>query len=273
MTDGGTDGATARDGDRRARTLGTAAQAAGVVGIVVCLVLAATLLLVRGRLVDRVGALGARVDSAITSAVPLLDRAQSRVDQLSAGVGEVATAAQARAEQPGQVTTTIQALLDRAATLSQRYLELRESYAEARDRVSRASEALDAVDRLIPGISVPPGPGEALQDLDQRLQELDAKVMGLIAAIPSSDAVQPAAAVAAKAQDVQSSIDGLSARFDAAKARLQSAQAEVASLSDTAQTAITITTVLLVVVLLYLAFLHWVLFRTGRTLRRGPPGT
>jgi hypothetical protein len=109
-----------------------------VVGIVVSLVLIVGLVLGRGTVVDRVDQLAARVDDGLAKASPVLETASTRVSEVSARVGELVLAAEARAADPGPAAEKVQALLEKANELSDRYLALRASYAEARDRIANA---------------------------------------------------------------------------------------------------------------------------------------
>lgn len=255
---------------RRNRILGLAAQVAGVIGIVIGFVLVAGVLLGRGWATERVDTIAVRIDVALAKGEPLFDAAATKVGEVATQVGALGDAATARAADPGPATALVQGVLQKANAASERYLELRTSYADARERVVSAIDRLNTIDRLVPAISVPQGPVDALATLDQRAQALDATVMDIINVIPNASDVQVAATIAAKAAAVETALTAVSTGLSDMKARVEALRGDVASLHDTANLAITAATIILILVLLYSVLLHWVLFRQGKQLRQGP---
>ena len=115
---------------------------------------------------------------------------------------------------------------------------------------------------------------DALAKLDAGVTELDAKIMGLANAIPESGPIDAAAtAIATKAGEVQAKLDGLVGVIDDAQTRLAELRTQLASTADTISTTISIGSIGVILLLLYFALLHWVLFRTGRQLRREATGS
>lgn len=258
---------------RRNRVLGLAAQVAGVIGIVVCLALVVGMLLGRSWATGTVSELATGVDDKIAQAVPVMDRASAKVSEVSGRVGALADAATAVAALPApgaDLRATLRGALNR---VSERYLELRTAYGDVRETAGGALDRLETLDRLIPGFAIPQGPVDALTRLDAGIQELDTKVIGLAEAIPDTGPIAlVATAAATRATEAQAKLQSVNDVIDDARTRLAEVRAKVASTADTVNTAITLGTVAMILVLLYFALLHWVLFRTGRRLRRGPPG-
>jgi hypothetical protein len=244
------------------------AQTAGVVGIVVCLALIVGVILLRGWAIDRVDGIAGKVDAGIAKGVPLIDAASTRVTEVSARVGLVANAAAARAADPGPAPVLVQTLQSAIASASDRYLALRAGYADARETVVSALDRLNTIDRLVPAISIPEGPVDALAALDARARELDASVMEIIDADPGIGSGQAAAAIADKASQVEAKLQQVTTALTEAKTRLTDLRAEVQAKADQVKNLITLGTLVAILVLVYSILLHWVLFRSGRQMRR-----
>ena len=254
---------------RRNRRLGLVAQIAGVIGIVLCLVLAVGVLVGRGWAMDTVSEVATGIDAKVARAVPLLDTASQRVSEVSGRVGAVADAANALAARPNPSNELLQGLAGAVGNVSDRYLELRATYGQFRDTAATALDRLQALDRLIPGFEIPQGPVDALANLDAGVSELDARIMGLANAIPESGPIDAAAtAIATKAGEVQAKLDGLVGVIDDAQTRLAELRTQLDSTAATISTTISIGSIGVILLLFYFALLHWVLFRTGRQLRR-----
>ena len=253
---------------RRNRRLGMAAQVAGVVGIVVCLLLAAGVLMGRGWATDTVSTVTTNIDSKLAQAVPLLDTASTKVSEVAGRVGAVADAATALAAAPAPGGELLQGLMGAVTNVSDRYLELRATYGSLKESVTGALEGLQTLSRLVPGFSVPQGPVDALAKLDAAVTEMDAKITGLTDAIPESGPIDMVAtAIATKVGEVEAKLQTLVGTIDDAQARLAEVRTELASTTDTINAAISIGSLVLVLLLVWVAVLHWVLFRTGRRMR------
>jgi prefoldin subunit 5 len=259
---------------RRNRRLGLAAQVAGVVGIVVCLALAAGVLMGRGWATDTVSTVSATIDAKLAKAVPVLDTASSKVSEIAGRVGAVADAANALADRPAPSSELLQGLMGAVTSVSDRYLELRATYGDLKESVTGALNGLQTLERLIPGFSIPQGPIDALAKLDAAVTDMDAKIMGLTSAIPASGPVDMVAtAIATKVTEVQTKLQDLSGVITDAQTKLQDLQTQLASAESSINTAISLGSIGLILVLLWVAVLHWLLFRTGRQMRRETAGS
>ncbi len=256
-----------RNHRRRDRALGGAGQVAGVIGIVVCVLLAVGVLLGRGWAVDTTDGLSQRVDQGIGRAVPPLTTASALVGDVSGRIGDVAAAADGVAALPAPRSEQLQDLQAKLQALADRYLELRATYADVREQVASVIARIQAVDALLPGVDLPSGPVDRLRDLDARIQQVDAAITDVIGAdLLGSTVDQTAARIAARAREAQANLDGVSDRLAAVASDLQALQADLANITSTAKTAITLGAVALVILFLYLALLHWILFRVSRRL-------
>src|SRR6187549_3229096 len=124
---------------RKAASVG--GQTIAVVGIAVCVVLAALVILARGWAVDQVDAVGASIDAGLARGTTALQAADTRVTEVGTKVQEVADAATAVATSDAVAPQLAQALSGRLSGISERYLPLRAGYADAR------SDLVSALDR------------------------------------------------------------------------------------------------------------------------------
>jgi len=257
---------------RMTRALGTIGQAVGVLGALISVVLAVVVLLGCGRVVDRLDEMAARIDAGIARGVPLLAAARERVEGTSALVGALGDAVAARAGTTGTDAEGARVLLEKTKDVSDRYLEIRASYADARKHVVSALDRLNTIDDLIPALRVPQGPVETLAALDERVRLLDANVMGLLSAVPEAGTGPVVAAILEKVGSVKAALTGVSAGLGDTGARLQGLQERTAASANRIHTLVTVATVALVAALLYASLLHAVLYREGRRMRRGATG-
>lgn len=254
---------------QRGRVLGMTAQTAGVVGIVVSLVMIVVVILGRGWAVDRVDQVALRIDDGLAKGVPLLDTASQKISNVAGRVGVVVGVLETQAADPGPVPALLQDLVAKANDVSDQYLELRATYTDARAKLAGVLDTLQALDRLVPGIDIPDAPVDALTSLDEKLVALDGTVMSVIGALPNVGDGQAIAALAEQAAKLETALTTVTAGLDEAEAKLTALRAEVAATADTVNTVITLVTLVLVLAFLYSALLHWVLYRSGRDMRRG----
>jgi hypothetical protein len=241
------------------------------VGIVVSLVLIVGVLLGRGWLVGKVDDVAATIDGGLARAVPLLDKASARVSEVSGRVGSVADAANALAANPNPAPGLSEALAAQMAPISDRYLALRSSYTDVRTTVGSAVDRLNTLDQMLPFISIPQGPTDALQTLDARVQSIDATVTDLLDT-PGAGAVNKvAAAIATKAEDVQARLATVTTALDEANTRLAALRVNVQTKADQVKLIVTLISIVLILAFIYSAFLHWVLFRASSGRRRRMP--
>jgi hypothetical protein len=257
---------------QRGRVLGMTAQTAGAVGIVVSLLLVVVVILGRGWLVDKVDEVALKIDDGLAKGVPLLDTASEKVSNVAGKVGVVVDALEAEAADPGPVPALLQNLVTKANDVSDQYLELRATYTDARTKLAGVLDTLQTLDSLVPGIDIPDAPMDSLAALDEKIQSLDDTVMSVIGAIPDVGDGQAIAALAEQAAKLETTLTTVTAGLDEAEVKLNNLRAEVAATADTVNTVITIAALVLVLAFLYSALLHWVLYRSGRDMRRGGTG-
>jgi hypothetical protein len=257
---------------RRDRVLGTAGQVVGVVGIVVCLLLVIGVIVGDGWAVGTVDDVAASIDAKIAKADPLLTQASAKVGEISGRVSTVADIAAGIAADPSPGGAVADALRAGIATVSDRYQTLRTNYAGVRESVQSVVDRLQTLDRLVPGISIPQGPADALAALDARVQEFDAKVSGLVTIDPGQGPVnQAAAAIAQKAGEIDARITDLQGGIGDVQQRVSALRTKLSDTSGGIKLGITLGAFGSILLLLYLALLHWVLFRHSGEIRRKQP--
>jgi prefoldin subunit 5 len=259
---------------RRDRVLGSIGQVVGVVGIVVCLLLVIGVIVGDVWAVRTVDDVAAAIDAKIAKAEPLLDQASAKVGEISGRVSTVADIAAGIAADPSPGGAVADALRAGLATVSDRYQTLRSNYAGVRESIQSVVDRLQTLDRLVPGISIPQGPADALAALDARLQEFDAKVTGLITIDPGQGPVnQAAAAIAQKAGDINTKITDLQGGIGDVQQRVSALRTKLSDTAGTMKLGVTLGAFGSILLLFYLALLHWVLFRhSGEIRRRQPAG-
>lgn len=247
-------------------------QAVGIVGIVVCLALAVGVLVGRGWLVTQVDAVIASVDDQLAKGIPLLAQADTAVTQVSATVTDVGDAATAVTNATNPAPALVQGLSAKVSAVSERYLPLRAAYADARANVVSTLDRLQTLDRLVPGVSVPQGPVDAVASLDTAIRTVDSSVMLILGANTGAKAaVETAAVVAETTPKVEAALADVQTRLGEAEARLGEVRTQLADTGATIDRLITVVSLVLILALLYVAFLHFVLFRSAGGVRKAKP--
>ncbi len=254
---------------RRDRVLGTAGQVAGIVGIVVCLLLVVGVVVGRGSAVGTVDDVAAAIDAQIAKADPLLTQVSAKVGEISGRVGGVADIAAGIAANPSPGGTVADTLRAGLATVADRYQTVRANYADVRESLVSMGDRLQTLGRIVPAISVPQGPIDALSALDARLQAFDAKVNGLLTIDPGQGPVnQAAAAIAQAANDINTRISDLQGGLGDVQQRVSTLRTRLADTANTINFWITLGAIGSILVLLYGVLLNWVLFRHSGEIRR-----
>ena len=257
---------------KRDRVFGTIGQVVGVVGLVACLVLALGVVLARGWAVGTVDDVAAAAVVQVAKVEPLLGQASAKVGEISGRVSTVADIAAGIATAPNPVPGLTDGLRTGLAGVSERYETLRSNYTAVREALVSVGDRLETLDRLVPAISIPQGPTDALAALDARLGEFDANVSGLLTIDPGQGPIRTAAAaVAEKAAEVDARIDEIQAKIGDVQDRVSALGGRISDAAGTIKTVITIGAIGTILLLLYFALLHWVLFRHSGEIRRKRP--
>jgi hypothetical protein len=261
-----------RSVDRRragAGVLAGIARGLGALGVLGGVALAVLVLVGRGRASERVGEIAATIDGGLAQGLLPLASARERVGGIEALVDGVGDAVRQRAADSEVVAGAREALLAKAAALSDRYLALRSTYAEGRERLVAALERLHTLDRSLPAVSIPAGPVAALAALDQEVRSLDRRILDLLAAVAAEG--QLAEGLAAQVDAIRGTFGRVGIGLEGARTRIEALRAEVAHAADRVHRLLTIAAAALALLLLYGAFLHAVLYRHAARGGRSAP--
>ena len=254
----------------RDRRLGLTGEVLGVIGMVVCIALIIGLVLARNWLTGTVDQAAAAVDGGLNTAVTVLDTVSSRVGEVETRVTEVNGAANALATDPNPAPALSDALAAKLAPLSEKYVSLRTAYAGIREKIVSVVDRLHLLDSLVPGISIPQGPVDALQTLDTKAQAFDSAVSGLLGTTPGAGAANAFGAAVAKATaNVGATLQDVSASLTDMNGQVQDLRSEVKAKADQVNLIITFATMIMIALVAYLLFLNWVLFSSSKHLRAG----
>jgi hypothetical protein len=260
-------------GSRGRRILGGAAQVAGVMGIVVCLLSVVAAVLGRGWAVDAVDDVATGIDSHVARAEPLLATGADKIGQVSGIVDSIVAASAAVAAIPNPSPGLLDDMREKVADLEARYLELRAQYAELREQIVSTSNLLTTLDRIATTLSLPQDLAETLQEIDGLIQDIDARmaeIISFLASNPLQSAVREwASSIGERVSGVAERVDRVEAAIAQAQPRLTALRADLAATADRTTNMITLGAFGLVLVLLYLTLVHAVLFVHGGEVRRG----
>jgi hypothetical protein len=247
----------------------TAAQVAGVVGIVICVALIVVAWLFHGAARQSVDDLGATVDTGIASAITATDTVASRLEGATTEAGLIAAEANAEASNPSRSSDAIAALTARVGNLADGYRAIRERYAEAKANLTSGLSSLQRVARLVPGASAPAGPPPALAELDARLQAVDDTITSVWSTLNSGGPPGTvAAAVATQVGNLQGFLGDAAARVRDVQGQLNGIQASAASATNGIGTIITIASLVFTLLFLWVLGLNVALWQLGRHWKR-----
>jgi methyl-accepting chemotaxis protein len=253
----------------RRPTLGLVAQAVGVVGTILCVVLIVGLWVGRGMVTERVDELATRADAAVARGVELAETVAQGFEARADEMGQVVADAQAIADDPTASSAVLQGLVARLQPLSDRYAQVRDTYAGLKERVTTAWDFLTTIDRLLPGFALPPTSGERLASIDERLTNLDSAITDILTASRATTQVsESAATVAAMATRLETGLDEATALAREVEADLEDLQGRVAQAADDLEDLLGLAILAATAFLIYLALLHVALWALGRRWRR-----
>ena len=235
--------------ERGRRKTRAAAQVVGVVGLVVCAVLAIGVLIAHGWISDAVGGVFDTADRQIERGSTIVELASDRVKERVTDIDDLI--ANVSAITPGAIIPP--ALAARAATVADRYDAVRNQFAELRARVESGLETVRQVARLVPFIDLPTLPTEELAALDSRLQQFDDSVSQLreagVASVVKERVVEGATNLRGAIDQVSDLGDRIQTRLDEAQGRLDQANARLDGF-------LWILTIILLLLVAYIAILN-----------------
>jgi hypothetical protein len=248
------------------RLLGWLAMILGVVGIVAGLALVPLAFFARGWVTDRVDAVVSQVQEGLDRGVLYADEVQTSLEDLNATAADIQAQADEVASDPVVNGPAVQALASTVDRLiSGPYAQLRSAYVGFSERIFAVTDAMQAVDRLLPGVTLPNVVIDDLHAVDDRLAEVDETVTGIQTRLEDGITVaDQAAEVSQFAGQVQAGIGRINEGIDRAQTRVEEVQQQLEDLNSRVGGVVTIGVVVLAIIGLYLAGLHVLLFQQGR---------
>ena len=252
----------------RRPSLGLAAETAGVIGAVACVLLIAGLWLGRGWLGDRADALTAASVRAVERATERSDVAITALETLASQTDGIEASARQVAGDPAATSETLQALVTRLAPIMSAYTTTRDTYVSLREGVATALDAVQRIDRFVRAVDVPDNLGTALATIDDRLTAIDSAVTGVAQTGAAATGVSEGATVLANQAAAMS--DALRMAEDVGRTvqvGLADLQAQLASATATLDDLVGYTAIGLTVVLIWVTLLNLALWALGRRWR------
>ena len=217
---------TTQTGGRIGSRWGFVAQVVAMAGILLCIGVLVAIWLGRGVVQGGLDDVNATVDRGFQRGIDATTAVSDRIDAATAQLEGIVTDARALAESRRQEPGPLIALQQRLGDLADGYRTLRIRYAEVRENVLEAMASVQRITRIVPGVSVPEGPGEALAAVDARLQDLDERITDLWPRAGEEPPVgEEASRAASAAAAIREAVDGASAAVQGLSSRLESAQA------------------------------------------------
>ncbi|HYH92485.1 MAG TPA: hypothetical protein VD763_04935 [Candidatus Saccharimonadales bacterium] len=230
----------------------------GMVGLVLCLLLAIAIIIGRSWVADQVDGVFDSVDDAVGRGTMVVAQTTGRLEERVADLDVLLTDATAAA---GAVTVP-PAIAERAAGIADRFGAIRDGWVAVRARIDAALATLAQIDRAIPFVDLPDGPTEELAALDQRITEIGQTVERL-----RGDARANVQGVV----DGATALRGAVARVSEVGVRLGVGLAAVQDRIDRARDNVSLVLLLttggLLFLVGYVALLNGLLVRTGRRAR------
>ncbi len=253
------------------RALGWLATILGVVGAIICLVIAIGVWVVRPDVEARVDNVALAVTQGLEDAAALSADAAELVAQVSTRLDTVATTAQSVAGNP-----VVDAIADRLLTgaitnvVTGPWNTLQDRLGGMRERVVGISNAVEAVDQAIPFIELPGNITGVINDVDARWTAMDERVQGMeeLAANGISTA-EEASRVADFATQASTRLDAVGEALGKVHGAIETAQGEVQQAVDQVDGLLLWAAVIICVIAIWVGLLHLLLIAQGRRWARG----
>ncbi len=245
----------------------TAAQIAGIVGIVVCAILIVLVWIGLGTVGSKVNDLAAGVNAGFNRATDAAATVAGNLDAAAVSAGSIGTDASAIAASvptPDAVTK----LSNRLGGFVDGYRDLRVRYGALRENVTGAVSSLQNVARFVPGLDVPDQPVDALAAVDAKLQSIDDSITSTWQALQGGDPRVAGTAVAAAGARLQTVLTEASAAVRTLNDRIVAGQTRANAATDQLRTILLIVALVISLLLLWVLALNVALWQLGRHWKR-----
>ncbi len=246
-----------------------AAKVAGIIGVVICVLIIVVVWLGLGTVSRGVDDLGNGVNTAFDRAITATDAVAGRLDETVASIDTMRAEAAALVASRTPDLERLSNLQARLGQISDRYLEVRVRYAEARESVVGAMTTLQHIARIIPGTRVPEGAGDTLAAVDAKIKAIDDVITSTWTSLAAADPGQAVAdALAARATPVKDVISSGATAVHGLSASLAGLQAKADSTVDSIRAVLLLAAIALSVLFVWVLALNIALWVLGRAWER-----
>lgn len=248
------------------RIVGWLAAILGVVGLVICLVIAVGVWVVKPEVQSRVDHLAAVVVEGLDKASELSDEASELVVQVAGRLDEVATTARGVSANP-ILDAAVDRLLGAAITrvVTGPWDRIQDRLGGFRERVVGLSNLIQTVDQALPFIELPGVVTGFVDDVDARWTELDRTVEELeTLATEGVGTSERAARVADIATNASTRLHAVDAALGQVHSRVEAAQADVEQAARQLASLLDWVAVIVSIVAIWVGLLHLLLIAQAR---------
>jgi hypothetical protein len=248
------------------RIVGWLAAILGVIGLVVCLVIAVGVWVVRPSVIERVDHIATVAVQGLEDASTLSTDASELLVDVSERLDNVATTARSISGNP-IVDAVADRLLSTAVTnvVSRPWSALQDRLGGMRERVVGISNSIQALDDAIPFIELPGTITGVVNDVDARWTALDERVQGMEEL--ASDGVgttQEAARIAELATEASARLTEVSSALGLVHTAIETSQSNVQHAADQIEELTGWGALIICVVAVWVGLLHLLLIAQGR---------
>jgi len=248
------------------RFLGWLATLLGVIGVVVCLVVAVGVWVVRPPVTDKTHEIAAIVTDGLQQVNDLADVATARLGKASDSLGNITALLDSVATSPlvdTAVGTKIRDLV--SGFVEGPYASVHQDVAGLRQRLTSIAGVVQRLDAAIPGIELPGVVTDTIDNVDAKLTTLDTTVASINDVAGNGVTTgQQVANLSTQVGNVKDVVDAIVPAIGAAQTQVTEAQKKVDHVSGRVDRWITWGALGVSIVALYLLMLNLLLFFQGR---------
>ena len=248
------------------RIVGWLAAILGVLGVVICIVIAVGVWFVKPEIVRRVDHVATVAVDALEQASGLSTDASELIVQVKERLESVATTASSVSGNP-----VLTAVADRllGGTISNvvvgPWTQLQDRLSGMREKAVGLSTSVQALDEAIPFIELPGVVSGFVDDVDARWTEIDQTVQGMESiAAEGVGTAERAANVARIATETSAKLDALNVALGEVHGQIETAQAQVTEAADQVEGVLGLSAIVISIIAIWIGLLHLLLIAQGR---------
>jgi hypothetical protein len=253
------------------RIVGWLAAILGVIGLIVCLVIAVGVWFVKPELERRVDHVATVAVDALEQASGLSTDASELIVQVKERLATVASTASSVSGNP-ILTAAADRLL--SGTISNvvagPWNQLQDRLSGMREKAVGLSTSVQALDEAIPFIELPGVATGFVDDVDARWSEVDQTVQDMEAlAADGIGTAERAQAIATAATEASAKLDAVNVALGEVHGRIETAQSQVDAASDQIGGILGLSAIAICLIAIWVGLLHLLLIAQGRRWARG----